>query len=324
MARLLIAFVLALVASLDVAALPVGNPRIPDTGLWWVPGENGRFLHLDVGPDGYVFATVSGFVDGTASYLVMQGPLELAPIDEATATPVIGSLASPLYEVANGPCFGCDWRAPSVRASRYGTGTLTFYASDELTLAAFGRTTTFRRFPLYATAEAAPESRYVGRWLAVLRTNAGVVRDIVDIAPAEGALTFRFPSRPGADSPAGAGPSLAPCGTSRLAVTSDGALRASSFSGLGCQGNTYVFHERDGALYGQRRASVFADRIASEVLLYRVPPLWEADPTSQSTAPGNARLPDPGLWWVEGENGRFLHLDVGPDGYVFATIAGFA
>lgn len=323
MARTFVAVLVSLFAAFQVAALPVGNPRVPDTGLWWVPGENGRFLHLDVGPDGYVFATVSGFVDGTATYLVMQGPMALAPVDESSTRPVVGSLASPLYEVADGPCFGCAWSAPRVRQSSLGSGTLTFFASDELRLDAFGRSTTFRRFPLFTTQAATPEDRHIGRWMAVLRTSAGVVRDTVDIARADGALEFRFPSRPGPDLPSRSEASLAPCGSNRIALAADGSFHASSAAGPGCAGDTYIFHERDGALYGQRRASNFAGRIASEVLLYRVPPRWTADPVSQSTAPGNPRLPDPGLWWIEGENGRFLHLDVGPDGYAFATVSGF-
>jgi len=323
MLRYLIISCFALLIAMPAHALPVGNPRIPDSGLWWVPGQNGRFLHLDVGPDGYVFATVSGFVGNTASYLVMQGPLELAPIDESSATPVIGSLSSPLYSVANGACFGCEWRAPDVQPSNFGSGTLTFLASDELRLQAFGRTTTFRRFPLYSTAAGAPSERLLGQWLVVLRTDQGLVRDLVEIASDEGDLTFRFPTRPGPDTPAPSEASLAPCGTNRLAIAANGSLVGSSTVGRGCNGGTYVFHERDGALYGQRQASNFAERIASELLLYRVPPRWLADATSQSLAPGNARVPDAGLWWSPNRNGLFVHLDVGPDGYVFATVSGF-
>jgi hypothetical protein len=274
--RFILALFLAFFCSQAAAAPTVSSATLPDRGFWWVENQDGDFVFLDIGPDGFAFAVLGGFVDGTASYVVMQGPIQRATAASAAGdSGVIGTLQSPIYEAVGGACFSCPWTRPTIRNSPLGSGTLTFVAGDTARLEAFGRILQIRRFPLYQISSSAKPDRYVGKWVVVLRGPAGVQTDAVEISlhePSPGRMvpTILFPNP---DGPARR--SLRPCGGVDLELEPSGALRMLGRNMMGCSPSGYRFHERDGALYGiQLFASSAGESAASELILYRVPRDW--------------------------------------------------
>jgi hypothetical protein len=156
----------------------VGTSRLayawlPSQGLYYVRGELGNYLHVAVGPDGRVFATLSTFLaDGEPTFLTLEGAYQPTTREAFESGPEIGRISGPLLRLSGGSCLGCPHRAPQAIDAGLGNATLVFDMHGRADLSWQGGSMALERYPLFTRPQDAPEARYQGRWL-LMRTRLG-------------------------------------------------------------------------------------------------------------------------------------------------------
>jgi hypothetical protein len=87
----------------------------PYTGLYSDPNQSGSGLSVDIGPGGMLFVQFATY-DAAGNQVNYLAQPTYVPSSETvlTTTGVIGTATSQMYQVTNGQCPGCPYRAPTV------------------------------------------------------------------------------------------------------------------------------------------------------------------------------------------------------------------
>lgn len=148
---------------------------IPHRGAYWDPSQPGSGYVVDLSrsstsASGYFgFATLYTYrEDGTSTFLVLQGDLELATETQRREEGWIARLSSPLFEAVSGQPFGGAHRPPTVSPSPFGSGTLTWSTRRTAELRVGDRVTPIRVVSA-DTAETEAAGMLSGFWVLQAR-----------------------------------------------------------------------------------------------------------------------------------------------------------
>jgi hypothetical protein len=292
---------------------------LPAQGLYWNPDEPGIFHQVSVGPGGFVFVLIAHFTaGGEPTYLTLQGFFEPSSLDDWSTTREIGSLRSPLLRKEGGQCLGCPWRPARTVLSGLGDAEMLFFEDGRAEFRGPFGVTPLERFPLF-TADQSDGAWLGGPWL-VGRFGAEARLGIVMVEPE--ATPFGIGDSSGhrfTDVDAGVHPLIPDIIGRRLVPTGFQGFGIKSILGLRA-GQLIVshaeLHERNQRMIG--RGPVTQPSSTDDLIMLHLD-----GARIGATRLVQAWLPSQGLYYVRGELGNYLHVAVGPDGRVFATLSTF-
>lgn len=356
----------ASIATAQTPPIPIGADDslapIPATGLWWEHGRNGQFWSIEVGPGGYGFVQFSTFDENRQPiFLVMQGPLEAASVDD-TAAGAVYRLRSPLYQLDQGACLGCEFRPAKVRPSRFGEAELVFHSTTEGEFRWHDQRISINRFPLFDRTDDALESRLSGNYMMTWHGPHGERKALlarVEQTPLSPAGWSVVAYDQVAGDQFGGAPSSSlnidlsnyligleltvDAGTDQLRAayrTSDGirgclrvcpcATAQTLAAIIGQQSNNRCMP--DDFSTRQRHPLSASGEVEGSLIL--AAPASAASPQVEDLGVISLRriepepipqrsAPNRGLWWETGRNGRFWSIDIGAGGYMFVNLGSF-
>lgn len=133
-ARILAGLALAVAVILPGLAVAGADPSgaegstLPYRGMYYVHGQGGTGLTVDVDKNGFVFAVFYAYdKDGKSTYYLMQGTYEPNAPDDVIDTGVIGTMNADVYLTSDGQCVGadCPYKSPAPSATGL-TATITW------------------------------------------------------------------------------------------------------------------------------------------------------------------------------------------------------